>query len=121
MASCWDGGCPPIPEEPSMTYAPTVDLRNGAELPVLGLGTWPLRGAECASAVRTAIESGYRLVDTAENYRNEDGVGQGLRDSGLPREDLFITTKFNREWHGVDGVRSAWQASTQRLGVDYID
>jgi 2,5-diketo-D-gluconate reductase A len=102
-------------------YAPTVTLRHGAELPVLGLGTWPLRGAECAAAVRTAIEAGYRLIDTAENYRNEDGVGQGLRDSGLARDEVFITTKFNRAWHSADGVRAAWKASTQRLGVEYVD
>jgi len=104
-----------------MPYAPTVTLRNGAELPVLGLGTWPLRGAECAAAVRSAIEAGYRLVDTAENYRNEDGVGQGLRDSGLDRSEMFITTKFNRAWHSVDGARKAWQASVERLGVEYVD
>jgi 2,5-diketo-D-gluconate reductase A len=101
--------------------APTVTLLHGAEMPVLGLGTWPLRGAEAAAAVRTAIEAGYRLIDTAENYRNEDGVGQGWRDSGLDRSELFITTKFNRQWHSVDGVREAWRASTRRLGTDYID
>jgi 2,5-diketo-D-gluconate reductase A len=104
-----------------MPLAPTVSLRNGADLPVLGLGTWPLQGAECAAAVRTAIEAGYRLVDTAENYQNEDGVGEGLRQSGLDRKEMFITTKFNRAWHSTDGVRRAWQASTERLGVDYID
>ncbi|MET0693463.1 MAG: aldo/keto reductase [Propionibacteriaceae bacterium] len=101
--------------------APTVKLSSGAEMPVLGLGTWPLRGGECAAAVRTAIESGYRLVDTAENYRNEDGVGQGIRDSGIDRSEIFITTKFNREWHSIEGVREAFEASRERLGVDYID
>lgn len=104
-----------------MPYAPTVTLRNGAELPVLGLGTYPLRGAECAAAVRTAIEAGYRLIDTAENYRNEEGVGQGLRDSGLERSEIFLTTKFNRAWHSVDGVRQAWLNSVERLGVEYLD
>jgi len=104
-----------------MPETPTVTLRNGLALPVIGLGTWPLRGAEAAAAVRTALEAGYRLIDTAENYRNEDGVGQGLRDSGVPREDVVITTKFNREWHSVDGVRQAWRASTERLGVDHLD
>jgi 2,5-diketo-D-gluconate reductase A len=104
-----------------MPTAPTVTLRNGLALPVIGLGTWPLRGAEAAAAVRTALETGYRLVDCAENYRNEDGVGQGLRDSGVPREEVVITTKFNKEWHSVDGVRQAWRASTERLGVDYLD
>ena len=105
----------------SAALAPTVELRNGALMPVLGLGTWPLRGAECATAVRTAIEAGYRLVDTAENYRNEDGVGQGIRDSGVDRADVFITTKFNREWHSVEGARQACEASLARLGVDYLD
>jgi len=104
-----------------MPLAPTVPLRNGLAMPVIGLGTWPLRGAEAAAAVRTALETGYRLVDTAENYRNEDGVGQGLRDSGVPREEVVITTKFNREWHSVDGVRQAWRASIERLGVEHLD
>jgi len=103
------------------TLAPTLTLLHGANIPVLGLGTWPLRGADAAATVRTAIEAGYRLVDTAENYRNEDGVGQGIRDSGIDRSEVFVTTKFNREWHSVDGVRRAYEASLQRLGTDYID
>ena len=90
-------------------------------MPVLGLGTWPLRGAESAAQVRTAIECGYRLIDTAENYGNEDGVGQGIRDSGVDRSEIFLTTKLNREWHSVDGVRQAYEASLKRLGLDYID
>jgi len=104
-----------------MTLAPTVTLAHGAELPVLGLGTWPLRGPDGAAAIRTALEAGYRLIDTAENYRNEDAVGQGLRESGVPREEVFLTTKFNREWHSVDGARRAAEASLARLGVDYLD
>ena len=103
------------------THAPTLTLLHGATIPVLGLGTWPLRGADAAAAVRTAIEAGYRLIDTAENYRNEDGVGQGIRDSGIDRSEVFVTTKFNREWHSVDGVRRAYDASLQRLGTDYLD
>lgn len=104
-----------------MSVAPTLPLLHGAQIPVIGLGTWPLRGAESAAQVRTAIEAGYRLIDTAENYRNEDGVGQGIRDSGLDRSEIFITTKFNRKWHSVDGVRQAFEASVERLGVDYLD
>ena len=104
-----------------MPSTPTIPLRNGLAMPVIGLGTWPLRGADAAAAVRTALEAGYRLVDCAENYRNEDGVGQGIRDAGVPREEVVVTTKFNKEWHSVDGVRQAWRASTERLGVDYID
>jgi 2,5-diketo-D-gluconate reductase A len=100
---------------------PTLTLPHGAELPAIGLGTWPMDDAEAARAVATALETGYRLVDTAENYRNESGVGQGLRDSGVPREDVFVTTKLNRRWHSVDGVRTAWENSVRKLGVDYLD
>ena len=104
-----------------MAPAPTVQLRSGAHLPLLGLGTWPLNDDEAARTVSLAIETGYRLIDTAENYRNEKGVGEGIRRSGVPREDLFITTKFNREHHSVDGVRRAFEASARRLGVEYVD
>ena len=101
--------------------APTLPLRSGAEIPVLGLGTSPLQGAESAAQVRTALEAGYRLIDTAENYGNEDAIGQAIRDSGIDRSEVFITTKFNRRWHSVDGVRQTYQASLERLGVDYVD
>jgi 2,5-diketo-D-gluconate reductase A len=101
--------------------APTLPLRNGAEIPVLGLGTSPLVGADSVRQVRTALEAGYRLIDTAENYQNEDAVGQAIRDSGIDRSEIFVTTKFNRRWHSVDGVREAYEASLKRLGVDYID
>ncbi len=100
---------------------PTITLAHGAEIPAIGLGTWPLQGAEGATAVRTAIEAGYRLIDTAENYRNEEAVGQGVRDAGIPREQIFLTSKFNRQWHSVDGARQAAEASLRRLGVDYLD
>jgi 2,5-diketo-D-gluconate reductase A len=101
--------------------APRIKLRNGAEMPMLGIGTSPLRGAESTAQIRTAIETGYRLIDTAENYGNEEAVGQGLRDSGIEQSEVFLTTKFNRKWHSVDGVRQAYEASRKRLGVDYID
>jgi 2,5-diketo-D-gluconate reductase A len=101
--------------------APTIPLRNGAKIPLLGIGTWPLRGEDSARQIRVAIEAGYRLIDTAENYHNEDGVGEGLRASGIDRDEVFLTTKFNRRWHSIDGVREAYDASRKRLGVDYID
>ena len=103
------------------TPAPTLPLVNGARIPHLGLGTWPLDDDGAEKSVATAIEGGYRLVDTAENYENERGVGRGLRASGVPREELFVTTKFNRRWHSVDGVREAFERSVERLGVDYVD
>jgi 2,5-diketo-D-gluconate reductase A len=103
------------------TPAPTLPLVNGARIPHLGLGTWPLDDDGAEKAVASAIEIGYRLVDTAENYENERGVGRGLRATGVPREELFVTTKFNRRWHSVDGAREAFERSAERLGVDYID
>ncbi|SDD58757.1 aldo/keto reductase [Glycomyces harbinensis] len=101
--------------------APTVELAHGAAMPRLGLGTWPMDDAEAERVIAEAIGLGYRLVDTAENYRNERGVGLGLKASGAAREDLFVTTKFNREWHGVDLAAEACQRSLDRLGLDYID
>lgn len=100
---------------------PTLKLKSGGELPQLGLGTWPMDDAQAAAAVTVAIGQGYRLIDTAENYRNELGVGQGIRASGVRREELFITTKFNREWHSIAGARQACINSLERLGLDYLD
>ena len=104
-----------------MPLAPTVPLPHGATMPQLGLGTWPMSSAEAERAVPTAIEAGYRLVDTAYAYGNEDGVGRGLRAGGIPREELFVTTKLNAEWHGVREVREAFVDSTRKLGVEYLD
>lgn len=100
---------------------PTIALPHGASLPRLGLGTWPMDDAEAERVVASAIGLGYRLVDTAENYGNERGVGRGLKASGVPREELFVTTKFNKRWHGVDLAAQACERSADRLGLDYID
>lgn len=101
--------------------APTIGLLHGAQMPALGLGTSPMNDTDTAAAVQAALETGYRLIDTAENYHNEAGVGQGLRNSGVNRDQVFITTKFNKRWHSVDGARQAFQNSCQRLGVEYLD
>jgi 2,5-diketo-D-gluconate reductase A len=101
--------------------APTVTLLHGAAMPRLGLGTWPMNDRQVEQAVVTAVEAGYRLFDTAENYGNERGVGRGLRRSGVPRDELFVTTKFNKGWHGVQLVGQVFEQSAERLGVDYID
>ncbi|MER1995794.1 MAG: aldo/keto reductase [Arthrobacter sp.] len=101
--------------------APTVTLHNGLELPAIGLGTWPMDDAQAADAVAAAVEAGYRLFDTAENYGNEAGVGEGIRRSGIARSEVAITTKFNKRWHSRDGVRRAFEASAQKLGTEYID
>jgi diketogulonate reductase-like aldo/keto reductase len=99
--------------------APLRKLSDGNEIPVLGLGVWQApNGAECENAVRWALELGYRHVDTAQAYGNEESVGRALRDSGAPREQVFITTKFFPR--GSDPAADA-EASLRRLGVDYID
>lgn len=104
-----------------MTTTPTIELPHGAAMPRLGLGTWPMDDAEAETAIATAIEAGYRLIDTAENYENERGVGRGLKASGVPREEIFVTTKFNKRWHGVELVAEAFERGADRLGLDYLD
>ena len=96
----------------------TVQLSNGVEMPVLGLGVWQIPQRQTAQAVQWALEAGYRHIDTAAMYRNEEGVGAGVRGSGLPREEVFVTTKlFPR---GADPDREL-AASLRRLGLDYVD
>lgn len=104
-----------------VTPAPTIELASGVQMPQLGLGTWPMNDAEAAVTVAAALDMGYRLIDTAENYENERGVGEGIRKSSVKREDIFVTTKFNRKWHSVQGAREACLASLERLRLDYID
>jgi 2,5-diketo-D-gluconate reductase A len=100
---------------------PQLTLSNGVPIPALGFGTYPMRDAQATAAVRSALQAGYRLIDTAENYGNEAAVGLGLRQSGVPRQEVFVTTKFNRAWHSVEGVRQAATQSLERLGLDYLD
>jgi diketogulonate reductase-like aldo/keto reductase len=98
---------------------PTRELGDGASIPVLGLGVWQVPdGPECVNAVRWALELGYRHIDTAQAYGNEESVGRALRESGLPREEVFITTKFYPAHR--DPAAEAEQ-SLRRLGVDQID
>ena len=101
--------------------APTIDLLHGARMPRLGLGTWPLGDREAERVVAEAIGMGYRLIDTAHAYGNEEGVGRGLRASGVPREEIFVATKLNAEWHGVREAHEAFEMSAAKLGVDWID
>ena len=103
------------------TPVPTVPLLHGASMPRIGLGTWPMDDVEVERVVLDALSAGYRSVDTAENYRNELGVGRALRAGGVPRDELFVTTKFNQRWHGVDLAAQALDASLERLGLDYVD
>ena len=100
---------------------PLRELNNGAFMPSIGLGTWPLDDVRAGAAVAHALESGYRLIDTAENYAIEEGIGEGIGSTSVPREELFITSKFNVQWHSVQGVQDAWENSCKRLGVEYLD
>jgi 2,5-diketo-D-gluconate reductase A len=101
--------------------APLVMLHDGNPMPQIGLGTWPLNDQEAASVVATAIAAGYRHIDTADRYGNERGVGQGLRDSGLPREEIFVTTKLDGTYQGEDRAIGGLEQSLRRLGLDYVD
>jgi 2,5-diketo-D-gluconate reductase A len=100
---------------------PTIDLSNGVPMPVIGFGTWPIPDREAEGMVAAAIETGYRLIDTAEMYRNEEGVGRGVRASGVDRSEVFVTTKLSERWHGFDEAQYAFENSSRRLGLDYID
>ena len=100
---------------------PTVTLNNGVEMPRLGLGTAGPGDEETRRRVREALSLGYRLVDTAARYGNEVGVGQGIADSGISREDVFVGTKLRGSDQGYDSTRTALDASLNRLGLDYVD
>lgn len=99
----------------------TAELTAGVSVPLIGLGTWPMMGEEATDAVARAIGNGYRHIDTAEKYGNEEAVGAGIRRSGIARDRIFITSKFNRDWHSRGGVRTALGHSLRRLGTDYVD
>lgn len=94
---------------------------EGDEVPALGLGTWELEGDTCREAVTHALDVGYRHVDTAQSYENETEVGQGLRDSDVDREEIFLTTKLWRTAHEPKLVRRTAEESLGRLGTDYVD
>jgi len=100
----------------------TVTLHNGVKMPIFGLGVWKVEdGAEVENAVKYAIKAGYRLIDTAAVYGNEEGVGNAIQDSGLPRENLFITTKVWNGDQGYDSTLRAFEESMKRLKLDYLD
>lgn len=100
----------------------TVKLNNGIEMPIFGLGTYQARpGKETKDAVLWALEIGYRLIDTAAMYENEKAVGEALRQSGIPREEIFITTKLWNADHGYNRAVTAFEQSLRKLGLSYID
>src|SRR3712207_464802 len=101
--------------------APTLLLNDGNSIPQIGLGTWPLGDAAVVPVVVAAIAAGYRHIDTAARYGNERGVGQGIRNSGIRREALFVTTKLDGPYQGNDRAIGGLNESLQQLGLDYVD
>lgn len=100
----------------------TYTLANGVEIPIVGFGTWQTPDGDVAEAsVKAALDAGYRHIDTAAAYQNEEGVGAGIRASGVARADIFLTTKLWNDDHGYDTTLRAMDASLEKLGTDYVD
>lgn len=98
------------------------ELKNGVKLPNIGFGTWRVPESEqCVEAVLTAIDCGYRHIDTAYFYKNEKSVGEAVRQSGIHREDLFITSKLWNDFHGYESTLKAFEETLENLGTDYLD
>ncbi|MBS7668791.1 aldo/keto reductase [Croceicoccus gelatinilyticus] len=104
-----------------MVLEENYTLANGTMIPRLGLGTWMIDDGDVAEVVRDAIKAGYRHIDTAQAYGNERGVGEGVRTSGVARDELFVTTKLHAEIKDHDGAKAAIEESLETMGLDYID
>ena len=104
-----------------MSSVPSITLNDGHTIPQLGFGVFQVRPDRTAAAVRSALEVGYRHIDTAEMYGNEKQVGQGIREAGLDRREVFITSKLNNGYHRPDDARRAFDATLSALGSDYSD
>lgn len=105
----------------SSASVPAIDLGGGVTIPQLGFGVFQIPAGDTKAAVITAIESGYRHIDTAAMYENEDAVGAAIRESGLAREDVFVTTKCNNPDQGYEPALRAFETSVAELGLDYVD
>ncbi|HYP46656.1 MAG TPA: aldo/keto reductase [Propionibacteriaceae bacterium] len=104
-----------------MPQVPTITLNDGHQIPQLGYGVWQVSTDDIVPVVSKALEVGYRHIDTAAIYGNEEGVGQAIAESGIPREELFITTKLWNDQHDRDQVMPAARESLKKLGLDYVD
>ena len=105
----------------SMTQSPTLPLHDGRTIPQLGYGVWQVDADIAEDVVGQALAAGYRHIDTAMIYGNEEGVGRAIAGSGIPREEIFVTTKLWNEDHGHDSALKAIDASLERLGLEYVD
>jgi 2,5-diketo-D-gluconate reductase A len=104
-----------------MKIVPSVGLSNGRSIPQLGFGTWQISNADVPRAIESAFAAGYRSIDTAAVYGNEQGVGAAIRTGNVDRSELFVTTKVWNDCHGYDNTRRAFDESLRRLGLDYVD
>ena len=104
-----------------MSAVPSLKMNNGLEIPQLGFGVFLVPPEETQQAVSEAIKAGYRLIDTAQGYRNEEGVGEAIAESDVPLDELFITTKLTNSEHGYDNALRAFEGSTKKLGIDVLD
>jgi 2,5-diketo-D-gluconate reductase A len=104
-----------------MSDVPVIHLNDGTTIPQLGFGVFQIDPDKTADAVKTALQIGYRHIDTAEMYQNERGVGEGIRDAGLDRADVYITSKLNNGYHRPDDARRAFDGTLEKLGSDYVD
>src|SRR5919107_4738387 len=104
-----------------MPQVPNIRLNNGVQIPQFGFGVFQIEPGRTAEAVRVALDAGYRHIDTAQGYGNEEGVGQAVRESGLRRGDVFVTTKLANGRHGYQEAIRALDESLERLGFDHVD
>ena len=100
---------------------PYTTLSNGVQMPLFGLGVYDMYHSEAEQAVLDALEIGYRLIDTAALYKNETEIGNAIRASHVPRENIFVTTKVGNDDHGFDATLKAFEVSSRKLNIDYID
>ena len=104
-----------------MSTVPTIELNDGNTIPQLGFGVFQIPPDDTADAVKTALDIGYRHIDTAEMYQNEKGVGDGIRHAGVDRSEVFVTSKLNNGFHKPDDARRAFDDTLSALGFDYVD
>jgi 2,5-diketo-D-gluconate reductase A len=104
-----------------MSTVPSLVMNNGLQIPQLGFGVFLVPPEETKQAVAEALKAGYRLIDTAQGYRNEEGVGAAIAETDVPRDELFITTKLTNSEHGYDTTLAAFDGSMKKLGIDVLD
>ncbi|WP_192181557.1 aldo/keto reductase [Mesorhizobium amorphae] len=110
-----------MPEQMTLNRPDLIALNDGSAIPQLGLGVWQVDPAITAEVVGWGIEAGYRLIDTAEGYQNEEGVGQAIRKAGVPRDELFITSKLRNGAHQRDAALRAFDETMEKLGIEQLD